>query len=211
MNLSKETPESRLNPFISIWTKPRLTVRQVMEEQNSRLIFLLLVLSGYMSILTGALDTDFSDSFGIWSLVLGGLIFSPLVAAIGNMIGAIITLWIGKIFKGTGTYDELFRALLAGQIPQIWLIPVLLLWIFLWPTSYFTVSVDAYTGSDLVLNSILSFILFVISIWTFVVQSKAVGEAHGLSAWKGAAIILIPLLTIIVLGALFIAAATFAY
>lgn len=209
MNLSKETPESRLNPFTAIWTKPRQTVRQVIDEQNSRLIFLLLVLTGYVSILIGTMDTDFDESFGIWSLVLGGLIFSPLIAAIGNMIGAIITLWIGKIFKGTGTYDELFRALLAGQIPQIWLIPVLLLWIFIWPTSYFTESMDGYSGSDLVLNGILSAILFVISIWTFVVQSKAVGEAHGLSAWKGAIIILIPLLTIFVLGLLFVASVIF--
>lgn len=209
MNLSKEAPDNKLNPFLSIWTKPRETVRQVIEERDSRLIFLLLVLSGYAAVLITVLDTDSNETLGIWSILIGGLIASPLIAAFGNMIGALISLWIGKLFKGTGTYEELFRALLAGQIPQIWLIPVLLLWIFLWPSSYFAVSVDSYSGTDLMLNLMLSAILFFISIWTFVVQSKAIGEAHGLSAWKGAAIIFIPLAVLMIVGILFIAAAVF--
>lgn len=209
MNLSKETPDNKLNPFISIWTKPRQTVRQVIEEPNSRFIFLLLVLAGYSAILFSVLDTDANETLGLWSILIGGLIISPLIAAFGNMIGALIALWIGRFFKGTGTYEQLFRALLAGQIPQIWMIPLLLLWIFLWPSSYFAVSMDAYSGSDLVLNLILSAILFAVSIWTFVVQSKAVGEAHGLSAWKGAAIIFIPLGVLIIVAISFIAAAVF--
>lgn len=209
MNLSKETNDKELNPLFSIWTKPRQTVRQVIEERRSSYIFLLLVLSGYAAVLIGALDTASDQAFGIGALLIVGLIISPLVALIGNALGSLVSLLVGKIFKGTATYSEMFRALLAGQIPQMWLIPVLLLWIFLWPSSYFTETPLAYSGTDSVLNGVLSAILFVISIWTFVVQSKAIGEAHGLSAWKGAAIILIPLAVLIIVGILFIAVAIF--
>lgn len=209
MNLSKGTLEKDLNPFLSIWMKPRQTVRQVIDEKRSGFIFLLLVLTGYSAVLIAVMDTEANNELGLWSILLGGLIFSPLIAAIGNMIGAIVCLWIGKIFKGNATYDELFRAMLAGQLIYVWLIPILLLWIFLWPSSYFTVSIDAYSGMDLVLNLVLSGILFVVSIWTFVIQSKAVGEAHGLSAWKGAAILLIPLGIILLLVALSIGSVIF--
>lgn len=204
MNLSKDTPEADFNPFTSIWTKPRATVRQIIAEQRSGFIFLLLVLSGYASILIGALDTAANESFGILALLIGGLIASPLVAAIGNAIGSLISLLVGKIFKGTATYDEMFRALLAGQIPQMWLIPVMLLWIFFLPSSFFINSPTGYSGGDFVLNLLLSVILFIISVWTLVVQSKAIGEAHGLSAWKGFVIILIPLLTFSLMVLLFI-------
>lgn len=199
MNLSKETPESRLNPFTSIWTKPRQTVRQVIEEQNSKLIFLLVVLSGYTGILTTAIDTDANETFGIPGLLIGGLLISPLLGAIGLAIGSLISLLVGKIFKGTATFDEMFRAQLAGQIPQMWLIPVLLVWIFFLPSSYFKKFEETYSGVDLTLNMVLSVILFVISICTLFYQSKAIGEAHGLSAWKGFFIILIPIAAVLLL------------
>ncbi len=199
MNLSKETPESRLNPFISIWTKPRQTVRQMIEEKNSRLIFLLVVLSGYTAILTTALDTDADETFGIPGLLIGGLIISPLLGAIGLAIGSLISILVGKIFKGTATFDEMYRAQLAGQIPQMWLIPVLLIWIFFLPSSYFKSFEEQYSGMDLGLNIVLSVILFVLSMCTLFYQSKAIGEAHGLSAWKGFFIILIPIAAVIVL------------
>lgn len=202
MNLSKETPESNLNPFTAIWTKPRQTVRQVIEEQNSRFIFLLVVLAGYTGILTSALDTDANETFGIPGLLIGGLILSPLLGAIGVAIGSLVSLLVGKLFKGIATFDEMFRAQLAGQIPQMWLIPVLVLWILLSPSSYFKSFEETYSGVDLTLSLILAVIFFVISMWTLFVQSKAIGEAHGLSAWKGLAIILIPLLLLVVVVAL---------
>lgn len=209
MNISKESPDAHLNPFLSIWTKPRQTVRQIIEEQRSGLIFLLLVLSGYVSILTGALDTETNESFGIGVLLIGGLIISPVAAVIGNAVASVIYLLVGKMFKGTATYAEMFRAQLAGQIPQMWLIPLLLIWIFLSPTSYFTSPFEDYSGGDLVLNIILSVILFIVSICTLFVQSKAIGEAHGLSAWKGLAIIAIPILIIFIVALLFILAIIF--
>ncbi len=198
MNLSKETPESHLNPFTAIWTKPRQTVRQIIEERNSRFIFLLVVLVGYSSILTSALDTDADETFGIPGLLIGGLILSPLSAAIGIAVLSLISLLVGKLFKGTATFDEMFRAQLAGQIPYVWLIPVLLLWILFSPSSYFKSFEETYSGIDLTLNIILTVILFVLSMLTLFYQSKAIGEAHGLSAWKGLAIILIPLLILVV-------------
>lgn len=199
MNLSKEAPETRLNPFTSIWTKPRQTVRQVIEEQNSRFIFLLVVLSGYTAVLTTALDTEANETFGIPGLLIGGLIISPLIAPIGLAIGSLISLLVGKIFKGTATFDEMFRAQLAGQIPQMWLIPVLLIWIFFLPSSYFKNFEESYSGVDLTLNIVLSVILFAISMCSLFYQSKAIGEAHGLSAWKGFFIILIPIAAVVLL------------
>ncbi|WP_203333773.1 Yip1 family protein [Planococcus beigongshangi] len=209
MNYSKESRSERLNPFFSIWTKPRQTLRQVIDENNSKFIFLLLLLAGYSAVLVSVIDTNSNETLGVWSIVIGGLIAGPLIALFGNLLGAGLSVWIGRIFKGTSTFEEMFRALLAGQIPQIWMIPVLLLWIFLSPSSYFTVSIDEYSGGDLVLNLILSSILSVVSVWTFVVQSKAIGEAHGFSAWKGAAVIFIPLVIIAIIGLLFIISAVF--
>ena len=62
----------------------------------------------------------------------------------------------------------------------------------------------------MVIGLVLLAATFVIGIWTFVIQCKAVGEAQRFSAWKGFFVIVIPSFLIVVALILFLVFVVFA-
>ncbi|KAA0959148.1 YIP1 family protein [Planococcus sp. ANT_H30] len=182
--------QDNLNPFTAIWTRPRETVRYVIEEKESNFSFLLIVLSGFVGGLLSSLDSELF--LPVWGILLLALLGGPIGAVVSTAIGAGIYLLVGRLFKGEATYTEMFRAILTGQIPQIWLFPLLLFWMLVFPETYFVESDQLPFEDTNLLSMIFFLVLGVVSIWTFVVQCKAVGEAHRLSAWKGFFIIVLP-------------------
>ena len=188
----------KLNPFTAIWTRPRAAVRHVIEEKSSGFIFLLIVLAGFAAGLLSTLDSELFLPVG--GMILLALFFGPIGVVISTAIGAGVYLLIGKLFKGKSTYTEMFRAILTGQIPQVWLIPLILLWMLLLPETYFLQAEDMLFAEPDFLSLVFLIILVIISIWTFFVQCKAIAEAHRFSAWKGFFVIMIP--TVLVIGAI---------
>lgn len=193
MNGSTET----LNPFTAVWLRPRETARYIMEEKSSTFIFLLVVLGGFSAALLGNLDSE--QGLPIGGILLIALLGGPIGAVVGAAIGAAIFLFVGKLFKGQGTYNEMFRAILTAQIPQIWLIPLLLIWLLFLPETFFLQSAETpFVPTDFI-SLAFTVIVAIVSIWTFIVQCKTIGEAHRLSSWKGFFIIAIPGLLFILL------------
>lgn len=205
--MNKTEGYESINPFTAIWTRPRAVVRHVIEEKTSGFIFLLIVLAGFAGGLLSSLDSE--QLFPVPGLLLLSLFFGPIGVVVSTVIGAGIYLVVGKMFKGEASFPEMFRAILTGQIPQIWLIPVILLWMLLLPETYFLQPGELPFAEADLLSLVFFIILGIVSIWTFVIQCKAVGEAHRLSAWKGFFIILIPIvLAIIAISAIIAVIAT---
>ncbi|TAA72437.1 Yip1 family protein [Planococcus salinarum] len=199
--------EREVNPFTDIWLRTRETVRFVIERKSTKYIILLIVLTGFASGLVGLMNTRSADREP-WAAVLQALITGPIGSAFGYFIGAAILVLVGRLFKGTATYPEMFKALVTAQIPQIWLLPLLIIWAFASPATFFADRMDV-AGNPIVV--IMSLVMAVVSIWTFVIVCKAVGEAHGVSSWKGFFIVLIPgvIITIFVVIIIFVLFASF--
>lgn len=193
----------RLNPFTKIWTQPRAVVRQVIEEKSTGFILLMIVLAGFAVGLISTMGSE--QAFPILGILLGAVIIGPFGLVISIAVGAGIFFLLGKLFKGKSTYSEMFLAVLTGQIPQIWLIPVVVLWMILFPEDYFLQPEEMMPSVQEPLALVFLVILAVVSIWNFVIQCKAIGEAHQFSAWKAFIIIFIPsVLTVFIIAALFI-------
>ncbi|MFC4713404.1 Yip1 family protein [Planococcus dechangensis] len=193
---------AELNPFTAIWTRPRETVRYVIEEKRGNLIFWLIVLLGFSAGLSGASSGE--QLFPAAGVIIGSLLLGPIFTVAGIAIASGIYLLLGKLFKGVGTYTEMFRAVVTSSIPQIWLLPMWLLWLLLSPGTFYTnneILVESSSGGVLEIIIVLVLLLAVIAvgIWTFVIQCKAVGEAQRISAWKGLFIILTPSILVAIL------------
>ena len=55
--------------------------------------------------------------------------FAPIAGVIGTAISALISWLFGKLFKGTGTYSDLFKGLSLTAIPYIVLVPLYIIWL----------------------------------------------------------------------------------
>ncbi|RAZ69206.1 YIP1 family protein [Planococcus maitriensis] len=204
--MNEPTAYAELNPFTAIWTRPRETVRYVIEEKTTRFIVILLILAGFTGGLSGASSEE--QLFPAVAVIFGSLVLGPLAAAAGIGIISGIYILLGKLFGGVGTYAEMFRAVVTSSIPQIWLLPMWLIWLLISPSTFYTEiepsAAEPDTGLGMVIGLLLLAAAFVVGIWTFVIQCKAVGEAQRFSAWKGFFVIVIPsaLLSIVIIALL---------
>lgn len=199
--------ERGLNPFTDIWLRTRETVRFVIERKSFKFIILLIVLTGFASGLIGMMNERSSD-MAPWAAILQALVTGPIGSAFGYFLGAAILVLVGRLFKGTATYQEMFKALVTAQIPQIWLLPLLIIWVLASPETFLADRTDV-EGNPIVV--VMSIVMAVVSIWTFIIVCKAVGEAHRVSSWKGFFIVVLPgiIITFIVLLIVFVLFASF--
>ena len=199
--------ERGLNPFTDIWLRTRETVRFVIEQKSFKFIILLIVLTGFASGLIGMMN-ERSSEMAPWAAILQALVTGPIGSAFGYFLGAAVLVLVGRLFKGTATYQDMFKALATAQIPQIWLLPLLIIWLLASPDTFLADRTDV-EGSPIV--AIMSIVMAVVSIWTFIIVCKAVGDAHQVSSWKGFFIVVLPgiLITIIVLILVFVLFASF--
>lgn len=192
MNEQHETTyNSKLNPFFSVWLNTRNTVRYVIEEKSMVYVFLLILLTGVTSTFVSMYQGTDDIGVPIGILIVGSAIISPIAVAIGIAIMSGIYLLVGKLFKGTGTYIELFKAVATSMIPQIWLLPLFIILMIVSPDLFFAGSEPASNGA-IFFMAIFAVILAVVTVWGIVIQSKAIGEAHRMSSWKGFFTLLIP-------------------
>jgi len=201
--MNEPTAYAELNPFTAIWTRPRETVRYVIEEKPTSFIVILLILTGFTGGLSGASSEE--QLFPAVAVIFGSLLLGPLAVTAGIGIVSGIYILLGKLFGGVGTYSEMFRAVVASSIPQIWLLPMWLIWLLTSPSTFYTEIepsvAEPDTGLGMVIGLVLLAVTVVIGIWTFVIQCKAVGEAQRFSAWKGFFVIVIPsvLFTVVII------------
>ncbi|MFP3648909.1 hypothetical protein, partial [Paraburkholderia sp. SIMBA_054] len=80
------------------------------------------------------------EMFPAVAVICGSLLLGPLAAVAGIGIISGIYVLLSKLFGGAGTYSEMFRAVIVSGIPQIWLLPMWLIWLLASPATFYTES-----------------------------------------------------------------------
>lgn len=193
MNETKEKPHhEKINPFTGIWLRTRETIRYVIEEKTTGYVLLLIVLAGIVNALIGVFDPQASGSMPLWAVFLIGCVFGPIAGIVGVAILSGIYLVVGKIFKGTSTYMAMFKAIGATAIPSIWFAPVFLIGYLAAPDMMLVDGNADISPTSFVIGGLMAIASIVLGIWSLIIQSKAIGEAHRFSSWKGFFTLLIP-------------------
>jgi hypothetical protein len=187
-------PPAPLNPWLSIWTRPRATMRQILDANPRPMVHLLAILGTMVRMLTAnipalgpfgrpSLATILTLKIGI--AVVGGLL--------GLYLGSAILLMTGRWLGGRGGFVAVRAAVAWANVPLIW---TALLWLPL----FGYLGADAFNldptrlleePAGLALMVPLGLIETVIAVWYIVIALKCLAEAHGFSAWHalGAALI----------------------
>ncbi|TWT65430.1 Yip1 domain protein [Posidoniimonas polymericola] len=171
-----------LNPWVSIWTQPRATVRQIVETDPRYMVLPIVLMTGLSTGLSGAADSATDpqlqaiSGFSVGTTVgavIGGLVFMPLFWLFNAWLMRITAHWIG----GRANLVETRAAYAWGTTPSLFAMPITLLALLL----VFQVGPDRVQG----LVAIRQVTEGVLAIWTFVTLCKCLGEVNRFSAWRG--------------------------
>lgn len=184
-----------LNPWISMWTRPREVVRQQLETDPTQHVLLLAILAG----IAGNLDNAVSPADEI-AYRLGTLAGAVVAGAISGIIVLFVLGWLlgvtGRWLGGVAYAKEVRTAWAWAYVPYVWLLPIS----FAVALAQAVMGTRAFYGErfvDASQTGTFSFDMFpvwlyplmlagmVIFVWKTVISCMALGEAHQFSGWRG--------------------------
>ena len=203
-----EKPRLRLNPWTSIWFKPRQTIREVVSFNPGYGVVLLAVMTGIYRFLNQASKRSLGDNLSLgWIIIL-----SLTIGTIGGFLYVYFTgsymRWVGSWFGGTATTVEARAAVAWSSIPDglllIIFVPILLLFREAWFSSTFYENIEPAT--TLWIFSLLVPLGMIVLIWRIVLFVACLAEVHRFSVWRsvfvsalGVVILLVPAFFVILL------------
>ncbi|MBM7600190.1 hypothetical protein JOC34_002581 [Virgibacillus halotolerans] len=180
------------SPWLSIWLHPRATIETAIQQKNTGMVILLIYLAGLDTALNFSLNMGAGDFSSLSHIIVMSLIRGILFGAASWAIMSTLVFWIGKLFRGQGSWLDISRA-------YAWcMIPVVVGMVISWPLSAIIFGGDLFTSITpplsapmILLNAFATMIGLLITIWSIFIASQAIGAAHKISNWKGFLTILI--------------------
>jgi Yip1 domain len=192
------------NPFLTIWTRPRATIRGILNTNPTYLVLPLAMAGGVIQALGRAAQMHAGDQLPLARILIMAVLLGLIFGLIGIDIGGALISWAGRRLGGHGSSEELRAAIAWSQVPALATILIWFLQIDLIGREMFTSKkpvLDRSPGLGLVLM-ITGVITIILSIWAFFTMLKCIGEAHGFSAWRAWGLLILiglPILLILVL------------
>lgn len=161
-----------INPWRSIWFRPRKAIRQILDEDYSYWVIRLAALTGLGHALIQATRLQALDGSAslFWAFVLGpilGLIGLYLFGWLYGMVGG----WLG----GQAPTEHVRTAIAWSQLP--FFIPF-----FLSLPALFLLQSQ---GLQIIFSMIVFFGSLISGLWSLFIGCQAIGEAHRFSGWRG--------------------------
>lgn len=195
-----------LNPWFSIWIKPRATMRWILDTEPRRMVLPLAALGGVSQGLQAATPRILAD-FPIVTIVGLKVAVGAIGGVLGVYLGGFLIRLTGRWLGGSGDSVGVRSALAWSQIPTIWSILLILPLLAAFGAEAFRLDPSSMGDTPGVWLFMLPYIVvqIVVGIWGLVITLKCVGEVHGLSAWHAlgalvVAFLLVVLAAVVVVG-----------
>ena len=191
-----------MNILTSVWLHPKKTVRHMIENRLLRLAIVLVAVAGFFGAFVPAADPtmygDFDeDVFTIEPASFVELLLSGLFSAVFTVIVMFVVVGFiflfGKLFKGQGTYWDVFQASALAVVPTLVIGVVGFVW-----AAFSIQSFNDFSSSNpmVIIYGLLSFVL---GIWAFVISVAALAEANRYSNWRAFFTLMLPTLILILI------------
>lgn len=176
----------RQNPWFTIWTRPRATMREILDTDPEQMVVLLAMRGGFGQSLDRASLKEVGNVFPVPIIIL--------FAAVGGAVGGLIWLYlVGFLVRWTGRW-------IGGKAPAAhvraaiaWPIVPLVLGLLLWIPALALFGEEIFKSGRPNLNtdltlflSLAGFVLIklALGLWAFVLFVMCLAEAQGFSAWR---------------------------
>ena len=153
-----------LDAWTSIWTRPRETIRQIVETDPKRHVILLTVLPAFASVILGVTIHDLDEDPSSRVLLMIQVVVAPLIALLLWYLEAAMLTWTGHWLGGRASAVQVRAALAWSNVPVI-----------------STMGLYLLTGGFALLPT------WIVGLWSFIIYLQCLGEVHHFSAWRALA------------------------
>lgn len=187
-------------PLLRMWTRPRETIRGIVDRDASYGVIPLAWLAGTAEMLAGSMVK--LDRPGYWPLlVFMAVVLAPLFGMAGVYLRGAVMSWVGRLLGGRATAEESRAAVAWSHVPEVALLP---LWIpvllFVGPELFAqkTPGIDADVARSATLHA-FGLLQGAAMLWGGVLAVKCLAEVHQFSAWRALGAIALALAVVVVL------------
>lgn len=164
--------KSHLNPWLSIWFRPRKTINEVIQRDPNYRIGMLSALYGFPVILNFFKALALNQKFeGILMLILA-IVISPIWGYISFSISSWFLFFTGKWIDGKSDYSKIRAALAWSSLPYSFVFSITMFILFF-------VNFDGHA-----LMNILLVLRTVTLVWVIVLTVSALSEVQKFSVIK---------------------------
>lgn len=175
-------PTRPLNPWLWMWTRPRATIRQIVDADPMYAVWPLAAFVGICQVSDIVGDVLVFSRGGWLQALLLMLVVGPLIGIVQNAMQGWLLNGVFQWFGGTGDLLQTRFAVAWGMLPYIAGCVVLIPW--MWWLQKRLVAQGA-TAININAEMALATLIFLISLgWTCFTYYSTLGEVHGFSALK---------------------------
>ncbi|REK09895.1 MAG: YIP1 family protein [Planctomycetota bacterium] len=175
----------RLNPWRSIWTQPRATIRQIVDTNPTNMVVLLAAIGGISQALDQAAARGLGGMIPMPAVLGVALVFGPILGLISLYVGGAVLWFSGRLLGGAANYEHVRAALGWSQVP-------LAFGLVLWIPKFLALGPKLFDGYIFGLVPVEQNLLIatgvaevVLGIWQLVILINCLAEVHQFSRWRG--------------------------
>lgn len=167
-----------VNPWFSMWTDPRTTIRAIVNVNPKFFVFQIACLYALENNFALASYWSLGLSFPFYLVLVGAIVLTPLIAWIWLYFMSYLLSITGKWVGGRAPLPHLRAALAWSKLPAC---VSLLMWLALLLSNAEMTFIHIQSGPFSIFMSLISLIL---SVWSFVLFVQSVREVQALSIGK---------------------------
>ncbi len=179
----------KLNPWFSIWTRPRATMRSILEAGPGRIALPLALIGGFSQVLCNAAFRSVGDRLSIPQILFASAVVGIAAGLLLFYGMSGLLLWTGKRLSGRAQYAHVKAVVGWSNIPAVWSLALFPPELLLFGQELFTSATPSLDSSLALSVTFLLFVLikFILLIWGVVIFIKCLAEAQRFSVWKSLA------------------------
>ena len=186
------------SPWISMWTNPRRTIREIVDRDPKRHVLVLAAVAGIGKALNNAVQQSSGDDHAFLSIFLTVVIGGTIGGILSLYIFAALLSWTGNWIGGYGDSSEIRAAIAWSGITDILRMALWILCLLLFGDEMFKTEIPRMESSPYLKPFfwIMTAIQIILVVWSFVVYCKCLGEVQCFSASRAFGNTLLSLLII---------------
>ncbi len=193
-----------LNPWLSVWFRPRATIRYLLNTRPLYGFFTIILIFGFTFGLSTAQGLHLGDKIrNLPQILIICLVAGPVGVYLSIYLGAYFLRWAGRKGGGKASIQDLVVASTWPCVPLIvpgllFFVRILKFGIFLFTERFTSLGWSFMTHDQVALEITYACVSLVFTIWSLFLLSNMLAQAQGYeSAWKGFTNYLIAMLYIV--------------